>query len=47
MLTTFATAYDRGVFEVDRDGHLEMDDASFATLAAELNPDVEWLGGSE
>lgn len=31
-----------GVFFVDQDGHVEMEDLSFATLAAEINPQVEW-----
>ena len=42
MMTTLAVAYERGVFFVDSSGYLEMDDASFAAVAAELNPDVRW-----
>lgn len=42
MIGTLAAAYRRGVFFVDATGYLEMDDASFADLAAELSPDVAW-----
>ncbi len=42
MLRPFAAAFERGVFVVDADGYLEMDDNHDATLAAELNPDVRW-----
>lgn len=42
MLATLAEAFDRGVFFVDSNGYLEMDDADFGELAATLNPDVAW-----
>jgi hypothetical protein len=42
LLATLATAFDRGVFFVDPNGYLEMDDLVFGGLAAELNPDVAW-----
>jgi hypothetical protein len=42
MTATLAAAFERGVFFVDDDGYLEMDDDTFAELAAELNPDVPW-----
>lgn len=42
MFATFAAAFDQGVFFVDSDGYLEMDDLVFADLAASLNPEVEW-----
>jgi hypothetical protein len=42
MLATIGVAYDRGIFFVDGDGYLEMDDAAFASLAAEMNPRVPW-----
>lgn len=45
MMATLATAYERGVFFVDPNGYLEMDDLTFGKLAAELNPDVEWWQG--
>ena len=37
MLTTIAAGFRRGVFYVDADGYLEMDDLAFGPLAAELN----------
>ena len=42
VLVTLAAAFARGVFFVDGDGYLEMDDLAFAALAAELNPNVPW-----
>lgn len=42
MLATFAAAFDRGIFFVDACGYLEVDDAAYAALAAELNPGVPW-----
>lgn len=42
MLLTIAAGFKRGVFFVDADGYLEMDDLAFASVAAELNPGVPW-----
>lgn len=42
LLQTLAASFDEGVFYVDRDGYLEMDDQAFAALAATLNPTVDW-----
>ncbi|MBE1605678.1 hypothetical protein [Actinopolymorpha pittospori] len=42
LLTTLAEAFERGVFFVDPNGYLEMDDVVFGELATELNPDVGW-----
>lgn len=42
LLTTLAEAFERGVFFVDANGYLEVDDHMFGELAAELNPDVDW-----
>lgn len=42
MLATLATAFERGIFFVDSNGYLEMDDLVFGELAAELNHDVDW-----
>ncbi|MFF1876612.1 SMI1/KNR4 family protein [Leifsonia sp. NPDC058230] len=42
MMETLAAAFDRGVFYVDPDRYLEMDDLRFAALARELNPDIAW-----
>ncbi len=42
MVKTLAEAYDLGVFYVDPDGYLEMDDDRFAQVAAEMNPDIPW-----
>jgi hypothetical protein len=42
MFATFASAYERGIFRVDADGFLEVDDGEYAILAAELNPEVAW-----
>ncbi len=42
MLETWAAGFERGVFYADPDGYLEFDDAQFAALAAELNPDIPW-----
>ena len=45
LANTLAAAFDRGVFYVDFDGNLEMDDSHFASLAADLNPEVSWWTG--
>lgn len=42
MIETVAAGFDRGLFFVDSDGYLEMDDLAFATVAARINPDVAW-----
>jgi hypothetical protein len=42
MLETVAAAYREGVYFVDADGYLEMDDSVFDDLASRLNPDVAW-----
>jgi hypothetical protein len=42
LLATLATAFERGMFFVDPNGYMEMNDLVFNGLAAELNPDVEW-----
>lgn len=42
MLVTLAAAYVRGVFFMDGDGYLEMDDPAFEAIAAALNPNVAW-----
>ncbi|MFV0462664.1 MAG: hypothetical protein ACK5MP_05635 [Nostocoides sp.] len=42
MMVTVAAGFDRGVFFVDPEGYLEMDDLVFAAVAAELNPRVPW-----
>ncbi len=42
MVSTLAAAFERGVFFVDANGSLEMDDAAFASVAAELNRGVPW-----
>ncbi|WP_425310759.1 hypothetical protein AADG42_18935 [Ammonicoccus fulvus] len=42
MVVTLAAAFDRGVFFIDSDGYLEMNDLRFGKLAAELNPAVHW-----
>lgn len=42
MLVTLAQAFERGVFFVDSDGYLEMNDLTFGSVAAEMNPAVEW-----
>ena len=40
MVRTVATAFDDGVYHVEDEGWLEMDDAAFAGLARRLNPGV-------
>lgn len=45
LLATLAVAFDRGIFFVDPNGCLEMDDLVFGRLAAELNPDIDWWRG--
>lgn len=42
MVVTLAACFDRGVFFVDTEGYLEMEDLRFAAVAAELNPSVPW-----
>lgn len=42
MLSTLTQAFERGIFFVDADGYLEMDDLVFGKLAAELNPSIIW-----
>lgn len=42
MLTTIAAAFERGIFFVDPNGYLEMNDLVFAELAANMNKDVAW-----
>jgi cell wall assembly regulator SMI1 len=42
MLATIAAGHDRGLFFVDDNGYLEMDDLVFGSLAAEINPRVPW-----
>lgn len=42
MMATLAAAFDRGVFFVDSNGYLEMDDLEFAGVAAEINPYIPW-----
>jgi len=42
MLMTLAAAFERGIFFVDSNGYIEMNDLSFGALAAELNPEVKW-----
>lgn len=45
MMTTLAEAFQRGVFFVDSNSYLEMDDLAFGELAAELNPEIDWWQG--
>ena len=45
MLATLAAGFERGVFFVDSNGYLEMDDLAFGGLAAELNHDIDWWQG--
>ncbi len=42
MAATLAEAFERETFFLDHRGYLEMDDMTFAALAAELNPQVAW-----
>lgn len=42
MLATLAAGFERGIFYVDHNGYLEMDDLVFGGLATELNPDVAY-----
>jgi hypothetical protein len=42
MLATYAAAFQRGVFHIDRDGFFNLDYDAFAQLAADLNPTVPW-----
>ncbi|MGD8201294.1 SMI1/KNR4 family protein [Ornithinimicrobium sp. W1679] len=45
MVDTLAAALERGIVFVDGDGHLEMDDHTFAALARQLNPTIPWWAG--
>jgi hypothetical protein len=45
LLGTLAAAFDRGIFFIDPNGCLEMDDLVFDRLTAELNPDIDWWRG--
>lgn len=40
MMATLAQGFERGIFFVDPDGYLEMDDLVFGGLATELNPGI-------
>ena len=42
MLETIGEGFNRKIYFVDSDGCLDMDDAAFAELAAEMNPKVKW-----
>ncbi len=42
MMATLAQGFERGVFYVDPNGYLEMDDMVFGGLATEMNPDVAY-----
>ncbi|HEY0693981.1 MAG TPA: SMI1/KNR4 family protein [Kribbella sp.] len=42
MMATLAQGFARGIFTVDPDGYLEMDDLVFGELATETNPDVAY-----
>ena len=42
MLATFGAAFARGAFFVDHDGWLEENHETYASIAAELNPEVRW-----
>lgn len=42
MMATLAQGFERGVFYVDPDGYLEMDDLVFGGLATEMNPDIAY-----
>lgn len=42
MLMTIDAAYRDGVFFLDSEGYLEMDDEAYAQLAKRMNPSVEW-----
>ena len=42
MMATLTQGFARGIFTVDPDGYLEMDDLVFGELATELNPDVPY-----
>jgi hypothetical protein len=47
MLATLAAAFERGIFFVDPNEFLEMDDLVFGGLAAEMNHDIDWWQGYE
>lgn len=42
MMTTLARGFERGIFYVDPQGYLEMDDVVFGRLAMEMNPDIAY-----
>ncbi|MFN8074867.1 MAG: hypothetical protein U0Q15_05520 [Kineosporiaceae bacterium] len=42
MLTTIAAGFSQEIFFVDGSGYLEMDDSTYAEVAAQLNPGVPW-----
>jgi hypothetical protein len=42
MVATFAAAFSRGAFYIDAQGSFEEDADAFATIAAEINPQVHW-----
>jgi len=42
MMATVAQGFERGIFYVDPNGYLEMDDLVFGGLATEMNPDVAY-----
>jgi hypothetical protein len=42
MMATVAQGFERGIFYVDSNGYLEMDDLAFGELAAEMNPRVDY-----
>lgn len=42
MVNTLARGYDDGAIYLSDDGYLDIDDARFVAIAAELNPDVAW-----
>lgn len=42
LISTLAEGFARGVFYVDPNGYLEMDDLVFGGLATEMNPDIAY-----
>lgn len=42
MIFTIEKAYDLGLFYLDQDGYLEMNDVEFSELAARMNQTVTW-----
>ena len=45
MMETAAAAFDAGVYFVDGDGYLNLNDEEFAKLASDRNPSVAWWSG--